>query len=73
MGRGNTTIMGNVHAMLFVEGTPDQIRAEAGKCLGIAQGGARYVVWNNSENHINSTFNEGIMFLIIWKWVISSV
>jgi hypothetical protein len=28
---------------------------------------------DNTEHHINSTFNEGILFLIIWKWVLSSV
>ena len=44
VGRGKTTIIGNVDPMLFVEGTPDQLRAEARKCLDISQGDARYVV-----------------------------
>jgi uroporphyrinogen-III decarboxylase len=44
VGRSKTTIMGNVDPMLFVEGTPDQLQAEAKKCLDIAQGDARYVI-----------------------------
>ena len=44
VGRGKTTIIGNVDPMLFVEGTPDQLQEEAKKCLGIAQGDARYVI-----------------------------
>lgn len=44
LGRGKTTIIGNIDPMLFVEGTPDQLDKEARKCLGIAQGEARYVI-----------------------------
>ena len=44
MGRGKTTIMGNVDPILFVQGTPEQLAEEAKKCLDIAQGEARYVV-----------------------------
>jgi uroporphyrinogen decarboxylase len=44
LGRGKTTIMGNVDPILFVQGTPDQLREEAGKCIGTAAGEARYVV-----------------------------
>ncbi len=44
LGRGKTTIIGNIDPMLFVEGTPDQLGAEARKCLEIARGEARYVI-----------------------------
>ena len=44
VGRGKTTIMGNVDPILFLQGTPDQLREEARKCLEIAQGEARYVI-----------------------------
>lgn len=44
LGRGKTTIIGNIDPMLFVEGTPDQLDEEARKCLDIAQGEARYVI-----------------------------
>ncbi len=44
LGRGKTTIIGNVDPMLFVEGTPDQLDEEARKCLDIAKGEARYVI-----------------------------
>jgi len=44
MGRGKTTIIGNIDPMLFVEGTPDQLEKEVRKCLDIAQGEARYVI-----------------------------
>ncbi|MFH1241810.1 MAG: uroporphyrinogen decarboxylase family protein [Pseudomonadota bacterium] len=44
LGRGKTTIIGNIDPMLFVEGTPHQLEAEARKCLEIAQGEARYVI-----------------------------
>jgi uroporphyrinogen-III decarboxylase len=44
MGRGKTTIIGNVDPMLFVEGTPDQLEEEVRKCLDIAQGEAKYVI-----------------------------
>jgi uroporphyrinogen decarboxylase len=43
-GRGKTTIMGNVDPILFVQGTPEQLAAEAKKCLDVAAGEARYVV-----------------------------
>ena len=44
VGRGKTTIIGNVNPILFVEGTPDQLQEEVKKCLDIAQGDARYVI-----------------------------
>lgn len=44
VGRGKTTIIGNVEPILFVEGTADQLQQEAKKCLDIAQGDARYVI-----------------------------
>ncbi|MBC8178728.1 MAG: uroporphyrinogen decarboxylase family protein [Deltaproteobacteria bacterium] len=44
MGRGKTTIIGNIDPMLFVEGTPDQLEEEVRKCLDIAGGEARYVI-----------------------------
>ena len=44
LGRGKVTIMGNVDPILFIEGTPDQLQAEAKKCLKIARGEARYIV-----------------------------
>ena len=44
MGRGKTTIIGNVDPILFVQGTPDQLEAEAKKCVEVAAGEARYVV-----------------------------
>ncbi len=44
VGRGKTTIIGNVNPILFVEGTPDQLQEEDKKCLDIAQGDARYVI-----------------------------
>jgi len=43
-GGGKTTIIGNVDPILFIEGTADQLRAEAKKCLDIAGGEARYIV-----------------------------
>ena len=44
LGRGKTTIIGNVDPMLFVEGTPDQLEEEVKKCFDIAQGEAKYVI-----------------------------
>ena len=44
VGRGKTTIIGNVEPILFVEGTANQLQQEAKKCLDIAQGDARYVI-----------------------------
>lgn len=44
VGRGKVTIMGNVDPVLFIEGTPDQLQAEAKKCLDIAEGEAKYIV-----------------------------
>jgi uroporphyrinogen decarboxylase len=44
VGRGKTTIIGNVEPILFVEGTTNQLQEEAKKCLDIAQGDARYVI-----------------------------
>lgn len=44
VGRGKTTIIGNVDPILFVEGTPEQLEQAAKKCLDIAQGDARYVI-----------------------------
>jgi len=44
VGRGKTTIMGNVDPILFVEGTPAQLEEKARKCLEIAAGEARYVI-----------------------------
>ena len=43
VGRGRTTIIGNVDPILFVQGTPEQLEEEAKKCLEIARGDARYV------------------------------
>ncbi len=44
VGRGRTVIIGNVDPLLFMEGTPDQLRDEARKCLDVAQGDAGYVI-----------------------------
>ena len=44
LGRGKTTIIGNVDPILFIEGTTDQLQAEAKKCMKIAQGEAKYVI-----------------------------
>lgn len=44
LARGKTTIIGNVDPILFVEGTTDQLQAEAKKCMEIAQGEAKYVI-----------------------------
>jgi uroporphyrinogen decarboxylase len=44
VARGKVTIMGNVDPVLFIEGEPDQLQAEAKKCLDIAKGEARYIV-----------------------------
>jgi uroporphyrinogen decarboxylase len=44
VGRGKTVIIGNVDPLLFVEGTADELREAAKKCLDIAQGDSRYVI-----------------------------
>ena len=44
VGRGKTTIIGNVDPILFMEGTPDQLRQAAKECLDIAHGDAGYVI-----------------------------
>jgi len=44
VGRGKVTIMGNVDPVLFIEGTSDQLQAEAKKCLDIANGETKYIV-----------------------------
>ena len=44
LGRGKTTIIGNVDPILFIEGTTDQLQEEAKKCMEIAQGEAKYVI-----------------------------
>jgi uroporphyrinogen decarboxylase len=44
VGRGKTTIIGNVDPILFIEGPPDQLQQEAKKCLDIDQGDAGYVI-----------------------------
>lgn len=44
VGRGKTTVIGNVDPILFMEGTPDQLQQEAKKCLDIAGGDAGYVI-----------------------------
>jgi uroporphyrinogen decarboxylase len=44
VGKGKITIIGNVDPILFMEGTADQLQAEAKKCLDIAEGDARYIV-----------------------------
>jgi len=44
VGRGKTTIIGNVDPLLFVEGTPDQLKDAAQKCVQIADGDSRYII-----------------------------
>jgi len=44
VGRGKTTIVGNVDPMLFVEGGREELEAAAQKCLDIAQGDSRYII-----------------------------
>jgi uroporphyrinogen decarboxylase len=44
VGRGKTTIIGNVDPILFIEGTPDQLRKAAKTCLDTASGDAGYVI-----------------------------
>jgi uroporphyrinogen decarboxylase len=44
VGRGKTVILGNVDPILFIEGTPDQLREEAKKCFDVSAGEAKYVI-----------------------------
>jgi uroporphyrinogen decarboxylase len=44
VGRGKTTIIGNVDPILFIEGTPDQLQNETKKCLDLARGEAAYII-----------------------------
>lgn len=44
VGRGKTTIIGNVDPILFVEGTWDQLREQIQKCLDIADGDPKYII-----------------------------
>jgi uroporphyrinogen decarboxylase len=44
LGRGKITVIGNVDPILFIEGTGEQLQAEARKCLEIAQGEAKYII-----------------------------
>jgi uroporphyrinogen decarboxylase len=44
VGRGKTTIIGNVDPMLFVEGTFESLEEKVKQCLQISQGGPRYAI-----------------------------
>ncbi len=57
LGRGKTTIIGNVDPMLFMQGTPNQLEDEAKKCLDIAQGEARYIVGPGCQIPLQADLN----------------
>lgn len=44
IGRGKTTIIGNADPILFVEGTWDQLKDQAQKCLDVADGDPKYII-----------------------------
>lgn len=44
VGRGKTTIIGNVDPILFAEGTKEQLEEQAQRCLDTAAGDAKYVI-----------------------------
>lgn len=57
VGRGKTTIIGNINPMLFVEGTPNQLEEEAKKSLDIAQGEARYIIGPGCQIPLQADLN----------------
>jgi len=57
LGRGKTTIIGNVDPILFMQGTPSQLEEEAKKCLDIAQGEARYIVGPGCQIPLQADLN----------------
>ena len=44
VGRGRTTVIGNVDPMMFVEGTCEDLERAAQACLDLAQGEPRYII-----------------------------